>query len=98
PALAPWVLTVLHHAHWGVDLFFVLSGFSLAQGYIRAFAGGPRAPPSPRAFLRRRAARILPAYCSRSRRSSPPSASRASSTSRRADLGLTRSSRSRPPH
>src|SRR6185437_14252626 len=62
PALAPWVLTVLHHAHWGVDLFFVLSGFSLAQGYLRAFAGGPRAPPSARAFLRRRAARILPAY------------------------------------
>ncbi len=62
PALAPWVLTVVHHAHWGVDLFFVLSGFSLAQGYLRAVAGGPRPPPSARAFLRRRAARILPAY------------------------------------
>jgi peptidoglycan/LPS O-acetylase OafA/YrhL len=31
PEIAPWLMTVLHHAHWGVDLFFVLSGFSLAQ-------------------------------------------------------------------
>jgi peptidoglycan/LPS O-acetylase OafA/YrhL len=66
PAAVPtgasaWILAVLHHAHWGVDLFFVLSGFSLAQGYLRAFAR--RVPPSPaRAFLLRRAARILPAY------------------------------------
>lgn len=58
---AAWLLSVLHHAHWGVDLFFVLSGFSLAQGYLRAFARGT-APVSPRAFFRRRAARILPAY------------------------------------
>ena len=37
-ALAPWALTILHHAWWGVDLFFVLSGFSLAQGYVSAFS------------------------------------------------------------
>jgi peptidoglycan/LPS O-acetylase OafA/YrhL len=61
PALSPWVLTVLFHAHWGVDLFFVLSGFSLAQGYLRAF-DRDAAPPSASAFLVRRAARILPAY------------------------------------
>ena len=60
-ALAPWALTLLHHAWWGVDLFFVLSGFSLAQGYVRAFTAG-RAGPSPRVFLVRRAARILPAF------------------------------------
>ena len=60
-ALAPWILTVLHHAHWGVDLFFVLSGFSLAQGYLRAFDAG-RPPPTARTFLARRAARILPGY------------------------------------
>ena len=60
-ALAPWVLTVLHHAHWGVDLFFVLSGFSLAQGYLRAFEAG-RPAPSATGFWRRRAARILPGF------------------------------------
>ncbi len=60
-ALAPWALTVLHHAHWGVDLFFVLSGFSLAQGYLRAFDRG-RPAPSVVDFWRRRAARILPGY------------------------------------
>jgi peptidoglycan/LPS O-acetylase OafA/YrhL len=61
PRVAPWLLTVLHHAHWGVDLFFVLSGFSLAQGYLKAFDRGD-APQSARAFLVRRAARVLPAY------------------------------------
>lgn len=54
--LVPWILTVLHHAWWGVDLFFVLSGFSLGLSWIRS--GGQ----TPRAFLLRRAARILPAY------------------------------------
>ena len=60
-ALAPWLLTVLHHAHWGVDLFFVLSGFSLAMGFLRAFDRGG-APASARVFLLRRAARILPGF------------------------------------
>jgi peptidoglycan/LPS O-acetylase OafA/YrhL len=59
-ALAPWLLTVLHHAHWGVDLFFVLSGFSLAQGYLRTFAEGQA--PAARSFLSRRAARVLPGF------------------------------------
>jgi peptidoglycan/LPS O-acetylase OafA/YrhL len=55
--LVPWILTALHHAWWGVDLFFVLSGFSLALSAIRA-----RTAPRPGPFLLRRAARILPAY------------------------------------
>ncbi len=65
PGIAAWALTVVHHAHWGVDLFFVLSGFSLAQAYLRAFTSAPsarRSPPRAGAFLARRAARILPAY------------------------------------
>jgi peptidoglycan/LPS O-acetylase OafA/YrhL len=60
-AIAPWALTILHHAWWGVDLFFVLSGFSLAQGYVSAFAAG-RPGPAPGVFLARRAARIFPAF------------------------------------
>jgi peptidoglycan/LPS O-acetylase OafA/YrhL len=59
--IAPWALTILHHAWWGVDLFFVLSGFSLAQGYVRAFAAGRSGPPTG-VFLARRAARIFPAF------------------------------------
>lgn len=55
-ALVPWILTTLHHAWWGVDLFFVLSGFSLSLSWIRS--GGA----STRTFFLRRAARILPGY------------------------------------
>jgi peptidoglycan/LPS O-acetylase OafA/YrhL len=69
PALAslgpasPWALTIANHAWWGVDLFFVLSGFSLALGYLRAVdSERSRSRPSARAFLLRRAARIVPAY------------------------------------
>lgn len=56
PSVVPWILTILHHAWWGVDLFFVLSGFSLSLSWIRS--GGT----SIRAFFLRRAARILPGY------------------------------------
>lgn len=45
----------------GVAVFFVLSGFLLSQRWLQAAAdGGPR--PSGRAFLWRRALRVLPAY------------------------------------
>lgn len=45
----------------GVVVFFVLSGFLLAQPWWRALAsGGP--PPDLRDYARRRAARIVPAY------------------------------------
>lgn len=56
PAIVPWILTILHHAWWGVDLFFVLSGFSLSLSWLRS--GGV----STRAFFLRRTARILPGY------------------------------------
>ncbi len=45
----------------GVDLFFVLSGFLLAQQWIRAdFQGRPR--PSIRRYFQQRFLRIVPAY------------------------------------
>src|SRR5262249_50910545 len=67
PTLAPWALTIVHHAWWGVDLFFVVSGFSLALGFLRSARADRQAlAPSrwtrAKAFFRRRAARILPAY------------------------------------
>jgi peptidoglycan/LPS O-acetylase OafA/YrhL len=69
--LAPFILTVLHHAWWGVDLFFVLSGFSLGLGYLRSFAreraSGPGSPGPAQlrgalAFYLRRVTRIFPAF------------------------------------
>jgi len=56
PALVPWLLTTLHHAWWGVDLFFVLSGFSLSLSWLRSKES------STKKFFLRRAARILPGY------------------------------------
>lgn len=52
---------LLHGLDGFVDLFFVLSAFLLALPWVRAgLAGAPS--PSGRAFLVRRAARILPLY------------------------------------
>src|SRR6185503_4766549 len=48
-SVVPWILTVLHHAWWGVDLFFVLSGFSLSLGYLRGFARDRAEGRPPRA-------------------------------------------------
>ena len=45
---------------WGLILFFVLSGYLLYRPWVRAAADGTR--PDLRAYVRRRAARILPAY------------------------------------
>ncbi len=59
-ALVPVALTIVHHAFWGVDLFFVLSGYTLAKGYLSRYARGLTLPAGE--FLRRRAKRILPAF------------------------------------
>lgn len=47
--------------YFGVDLFFVLSGFLLALPFLRARAQGTP-PPSWRRFWRHRCRRVLPAY------------------------------------
>jgi peptidoglycan/LPS O-acetylase OafA/YrhL len=57
----PALDALVRSGYLGVDLFFLLSGFLLALPWIaHANAGLP--PPSTRAFYRRRARRILPAY------------------------------------
>lgn len=56
--LAAVVLACVHHTHDGVDLFFVLSGFSLAYGEL--LAAGKET--SVFAFYKRRFLRIFPAY------------------------------------
>jgi peptidoglycan/LPS O-acetylase OafA/YrhL len=53
PALA--FLLFLHRSHYGVDLFFVLSGLLMADLAARRWPGTPR-------FLTRRLLRIYPAY------------------------------------
>lgn len=61
PFGAAWMGSILSHAHWGVDLFFVLSGFTLSLGWLRALEER-RPVPRTTSFYRRRAARILPAF------------------------------------
>ncbi len=58
--LAGWARATVEHAFWGVDLFFVLSGFSLAYAWLHARDAAPSR--APRAFFARRAARIYPAF------------------------------------
>lgn len=60
PQRASWLGSILTHGHWGVDLFFVLSGFTLGLGFVRDFDAGRKSSLGP--FFARRALRILPAY------------------------------------
>lgn len=52
---------VVRNGMLGVDLFFLITGFLLVLPWLRHAAEG-RPAPSARAFYRRRALRILPAY------------------------------------
>jgi peptidoglycan/LPS O-acetylase OafA/YrhL len=61
PVLSPGLDWLLRIGWSGVDVFFTLSAFLLTLPFARAAkAGAP--PPDWRAYLRRRGARILPAY------------------------------------
>lgn len=61
-AIGPLDLTPLAACgYFGVDLFFVLSGFLLGQPFLRARMAGAPAPPLGR-FWQRRLRRVLPAY------------------------------------
>jgi peptidoglycan/LPS O-acetylase OafA/YrhL len=57
PGLGP----VVGRMDFGVALFFLLSGFLLSQPWLEA-GERTRGRPATRTYLRRRAARILPAY------------------------------------
>ena len=56
-----WLYQVAERGHFGVHLFFVISGFVLALPFARAFVTGA-APPRLAAYFRRRALRIEPPY------------------------------------
>lgn len=62
PVLPPLDLTpIVSHGGYGVQLFFVLSGFLLAQPWLKAaYLGQPR--PSVRTYFKLRLFRIVPAY------------------------------------
>jgi peptidoglycan/LPS O-acetylase OafA/YrhL len=55
PSVGMAAATLLFRSHYGVDLFFVLSGLLMADIAVRRWPGAPR-------FLARRALRIYPAY------------------------------------
>jgi peptidoglycan/LPS O-acetylase OafA/YrhL len=58
---ADWLYTVTRAGHYGVQLFFVLSGFVLGMPFAEAvFAGGKRV--SLPAYLQRRVTRLEPPY------------------------------------
>jgi len=59
PSSFPWSLG--YHGHMGVAMFFVLSGFLLAQPFWRNLRSGNRMP-SVRVYALRRLARILPGF------------------------------------
>ena len=59
--LAPIQPTVEQLGFWGVDVFFVLSGFLLGRPYVDALLGR-RPMPKSSLYARRRFLRIWPAY------------------------------------
>lgn len=60
-AEADWAARLTHHWHYGVQLFFIISGFVLALPFARARLQGGK-PVGLRAYFLRRLTRLEPPY------------------------------------
>jgi peptidoglycan/LPS O-acetylase OafA/YrhL len=60
PPEMDWAGHITQHGHYGVQLFFVISGFVLALPFAKSYAGGE--PVSLRRYFTRRLARLEPPY------------------------------------
>lgn len=60
PPQADWAGLVTRHGHYGVQLFFIISGFVLALPFARSRAGGE--PVRLRSYFARRLTRLEPPY------------------------------------
>jgi peptidoglycan/LPS O-acetylase OafA/YrhL len=60
PPEADWAGLVTRHGHYGVQLFFIISGFVLALPFAKSRAGGE--PVSLRGYFKRRLTRLEPPY------------------------------------
>jgi peptidoglycan/LPS O-acetylase OafA/YrhL len=61
PHTYKWLKTILLNGHWGVPLFFVLSGFILCLPFARHYISGTP-PVSLKAYYLRRLTRLEPPY------------------------------------
>jgi peptidoglycan/LPS O-acetylase OafA/YrhL len=60
PAALDWAGRVARHGHYGVQLFFIISGFVLALPFAKSYRGGE--PVSIRRYFMRRLTRLEPPY------------------------------------
>jgi peptidoglycan/LPS O-acetylase OafA/YrhL len=60
PPEADWVARVTQHGHYGVQLFFIISGFVLALPFAKSYGGGE--PVGLRRYFMRRLTRLEPPY------------------------------------
>lgn len=60
PPAADWIARVTQHGHYGVQLFFVISGFVLALPFAKSYMGGK--PVSLRRYFLKRLTRLEPPY------------------------------------
>jgi peptidoglycan/LPS O-acetylase OafA/YrhL len=60
PPVEDWAARVTQHGHYGVQLFFIISGFVLALPFAKSYAGGR--PVGLRRYLLKRLTRLEPPY------------------------------------